>query len=57
MYLRQKYVKQNGVRYNTNTGISHKSCSITFSDRVTSRKDNENLIAQIHNFMRMTLTI
>ena len=25
-------VKQNSVRYNTNAAISHKCCSITFSD-------------------------
>ena len=31
--------------------ISHKCCSITFSDGTTSRKNYEKLIVQIHNFI------
>ena len=34
-----------------NAAISHKYRSITFSDGVTSRKNYENLIVQIHNFI------
>ena len=33
----------------TNTAISHKCRSITFSDRITSRKNYGNLIVQIYN--------
>ena len=35
----------------TNAAISHKCRSITFSDGITSRKNYENLIVQIHNFI------
>ena len=35
-----------------NAAISHKRRSITFSDRITSRKNHENLIVQIHNFIK-----
>ena len=34
-----------------NAAVSHKCRSITLSDVITSRKDNENLIIQIHNFI------
>ena len=34
-----------------NAAISHKCRSITFSDGTTSRKNYENLIVQIHNFI------
>ena len=34
-----------------NAAISHKRRSITFSDEITSRKNYENLIVQIHNFI------
>ena len=34
-----------------NAAISHKCRSITFSDGITSRKNYENLIVQIHNFI------
>ena len=34
-----------------NVAISHKCRSITFSDGITSRKNYENLIVQIHNFI------
>ena len=34
-----------------NAAISHKCCSITFSDGITSRKNYKNLIVQIHNFV------
>ena len=51
MCLWQKYVKQNGVSYNTNAAISHKCHSVTFSDKITSRKNDKNLIVQIHNFI------
>ena len=34
-----------------NAAISHKSRSITFSDRITSRKNYENLIVLICNFI------
>ena len=34
-----------------NAAISHKCHSITFSDGITSRKNYENLIVQIHNFV------
>ena len=35
----------------TNAAISHKCRSITFSDGITPRKNYENLIVQIHNFI------
>ena len=31
--------------------MSHKCCLITFSDGITSRKNYQNLIVQIHNFV------
>ena len=34
-----------------NAAVSHKCRSITLSDVITSRKNNENLIIQIHNFI------
>ena len=34
-----------------NAAISHKCRSITFSDGITSRKNYENLIVQIDNFI------
>ena len=34
-----------------NAAVSHKCRSITLSDVITSRKKNENLIVQIHNFI------
>ena len=34
-----------------NAAISHKYRSITFSDGITSRKNYENLIEQVHNFV------
>ena len=35
----------------TNAAISDKCRSITFSDGITPRKNYENLIVQIHNFI------
>ena len=34
-----------------NTAISHKCCSVAFSDGITSRKNYENLIVEIHDFI------
>ena len=34
-----------------NEGISYKCRSITLSDEIISRKNYENLIVQIHNFI------
>ena len=52
IYLWQKHVKRNGVRYDImNAAISHKCRSITFYYGITSRKNYENLIVQIHNFI------